>query len=92
MNHSPEQLRTLIESEWKNQATLIQCVITQGLSPAPTLKKLLPSFPSSSGQPLPPGVLPEAEEPIIRRFRPPFDNTNKHDARGDGEYASASLV
>lgn len=85
MSHSndEEELRVLIKSEWGNQSGPIQNSINQGVSPAPTLKELLPSTPGPSGF-LPPGVLPEAEEPVIRRFKPPFENTTKHDARGDG--------
>jgi hypothetical protein len=86
MSHSADQLRVLIESEWKNQTGSVQTTITQGISPPPTLKELLPAVPSSSGQLLP-GVLPppEVEEPVIRRYKPPFDNTTRHDARGDGK-------
>lgn len=86
MTHSTddeEKLRSLIQSEWSNQ-NCIPNALQQGISPPPTLKELLPSLPGPSGV-LPPGILPEAEETqVIRRFKPPFDSTNKHDARGDG--------
>ncbi|KAI6176894.1 PPM-type phosphatase domain-containing protein [Aphelenchoides bicaudatus] len=82
MSHLAE-IKALIEAEWANQTGPVQTSITQGLSPSPTLKELLPAVPSSSGQ-LPPGILPPEEcEPVLRRYKPPFDNTTKHDARGD---------
>lgn len=85
MSHSADQLRAIIEAGWANQTGPVQTTITQGISPSPTLKELLPAVPSSSGQL--PGILPppDVEEPVIRRFKPPFDNTTKHDARGDGK-------
>jgi hypothetical protein len=74
-----EQLRTLIQSEWSNPNSILN-VVQQGISPPPTLKELLPSLPGPSGI-----LPPEAEETqVVRRFKPPFDSTNKHDARGDG--------
>jgi hypothetical protein len=83
MSHDNDQLRALIKSEWSGSGNSAQNAIIQGISPPPTLKELLPAVAGPSGI-LPPGVLPEAEEPVVRRFKPPFDNTTKHDARGDG--------